>query len=196
MKKTRYPNYDVLTEQKEWDDHTRAIVLSRTEGVHSYRSLSLVEAEMLRAICAVLAGDDRANIIQFVLVHIDRTLSSPSAESERKASEPEAAELVHLGLKRLDHWCVSRHKRPFIDLTATDQHSIVLEMGEEKLALPPDYAFPQKALFNKLLSWTVESYYSHPTVWSEIGYGGPAYPRGYVRANIGQLDPWEARTDT
>ncbi|KQX56587.1 hypothetical protein ASD40_04085 [Paenibacillus sp. Root444D2] len=30
-------------------------------------------------------------------------------------------------------------------------------------------------------------------VWSEIGYAGPAYPRGYVRTQLGQLDPWEAQ---
>ncbi|WP_369127188.1 hypothetical protein [Paenibacillus antri] len=41
---------------------------------------------------------------------------------------------------------------------------------------------------------TLEAYYSHPAVWSEIGYGGPAYPRGYVRTQLGQLDPWEAHT--
>lgn len=83
--------------------------------------------------------------------------------------------------------------RPFIDLPEADQLSIVTAMSEEKLPLSDHLHFPQKALFLRLLSWTVESYYSHPTVWSEIGYGGPAYPRGYVRANIGQLDPWEAK---
>ncbi len=51
---------------------------------------------------------------------------------------------------------------------------------------------PQKALFHKLLQLSVEAYYSHPLVWSEIGFGGPAYPRGYIRADQGQLDPWEA----
>jgi hypothetical protein len=99
-------------------------------------------------------------------------------------------------MKRLDQWAMSHYLRPFIDLTETDQLSIITALSEEKLPLDGDSNFPQKAFFNRLLSWTVESYYSHPTVWSEIGYGGPAYPRGYVRANLGQLDPWEARSDT
>lgn len=37
--------------------------------------------------------------------------------------------------------------------------------------------------------------YPHPRVWSEIGYAGPAYPRGYVRTQLGQLDPWEAKAE-
>ncbi len=42
---------------------------------------------------------------------------------------------------------------------------------------------------------TAEAYYSHLVAWSEIGYGGPAYPRGYVRTQMGQLDPWEAQPE-
>jgi len=25
------------------------------------------------------------------------------------------------------------------------------------------------------------AFYSHPWAWNEIGYGGPAYPQGYMR---------------
>jgi hypothetical protein len=35
------------------------------------------------------------------------------------------------------------------------------------------------------------AYYSHPTSWSEIGFGGPANPRGYVRLSWNTRDAWE-----
>jgi hypothetical protein len=38
----------------------------------------------------------------------------------------------------------------------------------------------------------INAYYAHPTAWSEIGFGGPASPRGYVRLDAGRRDPWEA----
>ncbi len=38
----------------------------------------------------------------------------------------------------------------------------------------------------------VGAYYSHPTAWSELGFGGPASPRGYVRMDFDRRDPWEA----
>jgi hypothetical protein len=38
----------------------------------------------------------------------------------------------------------------------------------------------------------VLAYYAHPTAWSEIGWGGPASPRGYVRLGFDDRDPWEA----
>ena len=29
------------------------------------------------------------------------------------------------------------------------------------------------------------AFYSHPWAWNEIGFGGPAYPRGYMRLQPG-----------
>jgi hypothetical protein len=34
-------------------------------------------------------------------------------------------------------------------------------------------------------------FYSHPWAWNEIGFGGPAYPRGYARLGIGLREGWE-----
>jgi hypothetical protein len=39
----------------------------------------------------------------------------------------------------------------------------------------------------------VGTYYSHPYAWDEIGFGGPAYPRGYFALNHGAPEPWEPR---
>jgi hypothetical protein len=36
------------------------------------------------------------------------------------------------------------------------------------------------------------AYYAHPVAWNEIGFGGPASPRGYVRMALDRRDPWEA----
>ena len=44
----------------------------------------------------------------------------------------------------------------------------------------------------RLLPDIVKTYYSHPTAWNEIGWGGPASPRGYVRLGADRRDPWEA----
>ncbi len=37
------------------------------------------------------------------------------------------------------------------------------------------------------------AYYAHPYAWDEIGFGGPAYPRGYAALNNGAPEPWEPR---
>ena len=35
------------------------------------------------------------------------------------------------------------------------------------------------------------AFYAHPWAWNEIGFGGPAYPRGYARMGVGQSEAWE-----
>ena len=37
------------------------------------------------------------------------------------------------------------------------------------------------------------AFYSHPAAWAEIGFPGPAYPRGYKNAGVGKLEPFEVR---
>ena len=44
-----------------------------------------------------------------------------------------------------------------------------------------------------LLKTVVGFYYAHPKAWNEIGFGGPASPRGYVRLGFSERDPWEAK---
>jgi hypothetical protein len=35
------------------------------------------------------------------------------------------------------------------------------------------------------------AFYSHPQVWNEIGFPGPAYPRGYKHAGVDAREPFE-----
>ena len=42
-----------------------------------------------------------------------------------------------------------------------------------------------------LVQDVVGAYYAHPYAWDEIGFGGPAYPRGYMRLENGEPEPWE-----
>jgi hypothetical protein len=42
--------------------------------------------------------------------------------------------------------------------------------------------------------YVVQAFYSHPWAWNEIGFGGPAYPRGYGAfgsPDLGEKDSWE-----
>jgi hypothetical protein len=39
-----------------------------------------------------------------------------------------------------------------------------------------------------------QAFYAHPWSWNEIGFGGPAYPRGYAafgNPELGERESWE-----
>ncbi|MGG1516986.1 gluconate 2-dehydrogenase subunit 3 family protein [Paenibacillus oryzisoli] len=194
--KTHYPSFNVMDEEDEWDDHTQFIVNNRISASPLHQTLSDHEADMLSVICAILMNDNKPAVIRYVLHHIDHTLQSSPGEGQRKVGVPEEKTLIRQGLNSMDQCARDLNATSFLKLSPEDQRKLIeaISMG----TATPHTAWenvPQQPFFQKLMNMTIESYCSHPEVWSEIGYAGPAYPRGYVRTQIGILDPWEAKTE-
>lgn len=197
MEHSHYPSYQVMNEKDEWDDHTQQIVASRMEMDQIYDFFTSAQVELVWSICTIFLGDRRITVLHYVLRHLDTTLSQNKGEGQRKQGIPSAKLLVQDGLFRI----AETLQTEFPSSSESDNKLERLEQLIQQLsrneanpqALWRD--FPQKAFFEKMLMLSIESYYSHPQIWSEIGYGGPAYPRGYVRTQLGQLDPWEAQPE-
>ncbi|MFF2157848.1 gluconate 2-dehydrogenase subunit 3 family protein [Paenibacillus chitinolyticus] len=195
-KMPKYPSFDVMKEHNHWDPHTRSIVNSRMRRRREYRLLTRLEAEQLRSVCSLLVDDNRSEILTYVLEHIDETLYRQNEEGQRGPETPPQSELIRKGLEALETMSRGFHARPFQQLSPAEQKELLTNVAEVRLSLRGDWpAAVQKAFFIRLLTLTVEAYYSHPQIWSEIGYAGPAYPRGYIRADRGHLDPWEAKSE-
>lgn len=191
---SHYPEFNVMDEKEHWDEHTRGIVESRLIREKPYKTLSDVEAEVLRSVCSILADVYRGEVIQYALCHIDEVLASNNGESERKPGVPKQDALVRAGIAALQEASLRLHQQSFIGLDEREKRRMLASVcGNQAEPVDVWKPVPQREWFSKVLKLTLESVYSHPVVWSEIGYAGPAYPRGYVRTGVGQLDPWEAR---
>ncbi|MGE5529836.1 MAG: gluconate 2-dehydrogenase subunit 3 family protein [Patescibacteria group bacterium] len=190
-----YPGYDVMREAGAWDDHTREIVEKRL-APEPTRFLSRDEAATLGALAAALLDDERAPLLKYVVSEIDGRLASGLGESQRKTGVPPQADLVRRGLQAIEATSSNERGRGFRHLTPAERQDLLSRVERGELPGTGSWqGLPQQDLFKKLLDLAVESYYSHPAVWSEIGHGGPAYPRGYVRAELDLTDPWEARRE-
>ncbi|HEX7057893.1 MAG TPA: gluconate 2-dehydrogenase subunit 3 family protein [Bacilli bacterium] len=189
---SRYPGYDVLKEQTEWDDHTRSIVVGRTEPA-PLKALTQEEVDTLRHLCPLFVDDYRAEVIDYVIRHVDETITSKTGESERKLNVPKAAELIRGGLQRIEEDALTLWHKRLAGLTVSERAEMIQKLLHNQGNASVWEQFPQAEWAQKILRLTVEAYCSHPIVWSEMGYGGPAYPRGYVRMEIGITDPWEAK---
>lgn len=193
---TRYPGFDILKEKDEWDPHTREIVLKRLGPFPEPEFLREDEVEMIKVIAGHLVYDNRGENMDYVVHHLDQTLASDIGENQRKPEAPKAKDLIRWGLRYIEDLAQTEHKTKFLELDAGKQYEIIASLQTGKARQIPEWnRVPQKELFKKLVTEVVSAYYSHPTVWSEIGYGGPAYPRGYVRVGHGLTDPWEAKRD-
>lgn len=193
---TRYPSFNVLDEKDAWDDHTQQIVTSRSHSIVKYQFLNEREVEILRCLCSLLVDDSLPDSLEFIISHIDQTLYSSPGEGQRKVGVPAAPELIRQGLEAMEKSSQHIYSISFAELEIENQKKMINDISEDKAESSAIWnGVPQKALFEKLMRLTVEAYCSHPQVWSDIGYAGPAYPRGYVRTQLGQLDPWEANTE-
>jgi hypothetical protein len=110
---------------------------------------------------------------------------------------PSDADAWTWGLEGLDQTALALRESRFAALDASGQDSVLEAIrrgdppGEVWRRLPARRWW----VFIALRQITA-IYYAHPYAWDEIGFGGPAYPRGYFALNFGAPEPWEAREAT
>lgn len=193
---THYPDYDVLRYLDEWDSHTKEIVRRRMGPFKEPVFFSDWEVNALIAVICNIVYDNRQEIVEWIIHHLDMKMTSEIGEGERKKGIPPEKILIREGINAINHVARLRYDKNFTELDETKQFQILADLQLGKANHIPEWCrIPQKDLFKKLSSEIVDAYYSHPAIWSEIGYGGPAYPRGYYRIEFGLTDPWEAKRD-
>jgi hypothetical protein len=189
------PDFDVLSEKEEWDKETREVVMSRVSAPPAALVLRQHEVDALVALFSVLLGDDRMPILQFVIDHFDTEMRIHIGESQRKLGMPPFPVLVHKGIDALNGYAIAQHNQAFAQLTPQTRWDLVNSLLTNPVPFQmEDKEVQSKDFLSRIHTEAVSAYYSHPTVWSEIGYAGPAYPRGYVRVERGLRDPWEAKS--
>jgi hypothetical protein len=98
-----------------------------------------------------------------------------------------------LGLKALNAEARAAYGGDFCDLKDGLQDALLARMRNGDLTSPEWSGMSPRDFFTRRMARDlVLAYYAHPTAWSEIGWGGPASPRGYVRLDFNERDPWEA----
>jgi hypothetical protein len=192
-----YPDYDVLDkwDTPSWDEQTREVVHKRLNEVPERAFLDEKEWTALQAICErLIPQPDRPDDPVPIAPFIDQKLQRNQGNGYRYEDMPPMRQAWRQGLAGMDSESLERHSVLFAELDPRQQDELLsrLQRGEVTTGawqgLPPAKFFEQT-----LLKTVVGIYYSHPSAWSEIGYGGPASPRGYVRLGLDQRDPWEAK---
>jgi Gluconate 2-dehydrogenase subunit 3 len=191
----RYPGYDVLAKRNtpSWNEKTRQVIDQRLAVPREPRFLPADEFATLAAIADRITPQpaDREPIPVAALVD-DRLLRDQS-DGYRHAGMPREREAWRRGLRAIDAEARAAHGCAFRDLLHHEQDAL-LRLVESGAAHDAAWGgMPPQAFFKtRLLSDIVHAYYCWPAAWNEIGWGGPASPRGYVRLGYDRRDPWEA----
>jgi len=194
--KTPFPDYDVLEkwDSPSWNDQTREAVRQRLDEVPPRRFLSEEQWSLLEATVARLVPQpERAEPVPIV-PWIDDMLHKNETPGYRYADMPPMREAWCRGLDAIAAEARQRHGQGFEQLSPEQQDELLGHVQHNRVDKQIWGDLPAGGFFlHHLLKQTVGIYYSHPDAWSEIGYGGPASPRGYARLGPDERDPWEAR---
>ncbi len=192
---SRYPGYDVLAkwDTPSWNEPTRRVIARRLAIRDEPQFFSWGEWATLQAICARIVPQPAGRPAIPVAGLVDHKLQSGHGDGYRDARLPDLREAWRCGLKALDAEAARAHGRSFCRLEPEQQDALLRQAEAGKLSHPAWSGMPPHLFFKAcLLRDIVQAYYAHPTAWSEIGFGGPASPRGYVRMGFDRRDPWEA----
>lgn len=195
--RTPYPHYDVLEKRDSpsWNEATRKVVDDRLYNVPPRRFFSEAEFALLRSLADTVLPQPERNETNRIPVEafIDEMLHLNRTGGTRYADTLAMRETWRRGLAAIEQEAEYRFKRRFAELSNNEKHSLFDAMDAGEI----DEAFwmgvhPSRFFRHVLLKEAVKVYYAHPLAWNEIGFGGPAAPRGYVRLGPDERDPWEA----
>ena len=184
--KGRFPGFDVLDEVERWDDVTAGVVLARLDPQPEITFFTPAETATATALFdRLLAQDDEPRVP--VLQLVDRRLSAGETDGWRYEDMPEDGEAWRRTLAALDDDARGRHGLGFHQLAAGQQRDLIRNVQ----AHDSWHGLPSKRVWSLWTRYSSTAFYSHPWAWNEIGFGGPAYPRGYKALGVGKRENWE-----
>jgi hypothetical protein len=163
----RYPDYDVLANAEHWDEVTRNVVVRRAEQDPTMRFFDAREQRTL------------------VLEMVDAKLAAGELDGFRHHDMPEDPQAWRLVAAGLDEAAGGS----FAELDPDEARRVVTRFAAGELRKGVWEGLSCAKAWQVVMRGVLSAFYSHPWAWNEIGYGGPAYPRGYMRLGEGQREP-------
>ena len=192
-----YPGFSTLSQQHSWDEATRRTVLQRMTHTREIRFFTSQEIPIITAVFDhVLPQSDRDPQYRIPIVPmVDERLYTNRIDGYRYEEMPPDQEAYRLGIAAIDEMARSIHDAPFVELVPLRQDELLRTLHDAKpqAAHSTWERMPVHRFWMLLVQDAAQVYYAHPYAWDEIGFGGPAYPRAYMRLERGEAEPWEVK---
>ena len=193
--RSRYPGYDVLSKRQgpSWNEQTRKVIERRLSIGSKPRFFIAPEFETVVAIANRIVPQPTDRPLIPVTALVDDKLYREVSDGYRPATMPKQGDAWRLGLKALEAESEAAYRERFLRVSELGQDILLRKMESSELKSPEWGSLRPNDFFKKRMARDIVlAYYAHPTAWSEIGWGGPASPRGYVRLDFNERDSWEA----
>lgn len=189
----RFPGFDVMAQQKHWDTATRSAIQARLHGQPAVRFFTQVEEATAKCLLDRLMGqraepgDETVDLVRMV----DARLAENQTDGWHYDTMPRDSDAWRATLEAINEDAHDRYGRDFAECGIDEQ----CELLEAVRTWDSDrwHDLPPAQVWSLWTRYAATAFYSHPAVWNEIGFGGPAYPRGYKSIGIDKREPYEVR---
>jgi hypothetical protein len=185
---SRFPGFGVLAQARHWDEVTAGVVMARLTPPEVLKFFTEPEAACAAALLHQITGQDGESKIP-VLQMIDARLAAGETDGWRHEDMPEDGQAWRQSLSHLDADAFSRCGTTFADAPGVEQMAVLQSVRD--LNSGDWHGLPAAHVWSLWTRYACTAFYSHPDAWAEIGFPGPAYPRGYKNAGVGKLEPFE-----
>jgi hypothetical protein len=187
-RQSRFPGFDVLAQRRHWDQVTAGVVLSRLGPPPPIRFFTPGEEAIARPLLDLLL-DQRTEPRVPVLEMIDSRLAENSTDGWRYVDLPEDGQAWRDTLAALDNDARDGHGSGFAECSDDTRRALI--QAVQDLGAGSWRGLPADRVWSLWTRYACTAFYSHPWAWNEIGFSGPAYPRGYKNVGVGRREPWE-----
>jgi hypothetical protein len=184
----RFPGFEVLSQARHWDQVTADVVLARIGPPPALKFFTAAQEACAAALLDQITGQNEEPRVP-VLQMIDARLAAEETDGWRYADMPEDGQAWRDTLSYLDADAALRCGTTFADATAVDQMALlqaVQDLGSDEW-----HGLPAAHVWSLWTRYACTAFYAHPSAWNEIGFPGPAYPRGYKNTGVGKREPFE-----
>ena len=186
----RFPGFDVLDQADRWDDATAGVVLARLTLPSMLSFFTPYEVGVARPMLDLLLGQDSEPRVPIVPL-IDARLASGETDGWHYEDLPEDGRAWRESLAHLDEDARARHDTGYANLTVAQQSRLLDHVHNLSQDGDEWHGASAKHIWSLWTRYACTAFYSHPWAWNEIGFSGPAYPRGYLNPGINAREKWE-----
>jgi hypothetical protein len=181
----------VLDQIDAWDHVTAGVILARLAMPGELAFFTPHEVGIAGPVLDLLLGQDSDPRVP-VLAMIDERLATGETDGWHYDDMPEDAEAWRQSLAWLDEDARAVHRgRGFADLVRTEQAVRLQTVQDCSEDGEKWHDWQAKHVWSLWTRYASTAFYSHPWAWNEIGFPGPAYPRGYLNPGVNSREKWE-----
>ena len=191
----RFADYDVLAgrDTPSWNARTRAVIEERLALRVPDGVLTPTQLATLRAVIDRLCPDPAGRPTTTTLAMIVHKIAADARDGYRHHRLPRTGECWRRGLDAIEAEAQARHGAAFAALSDDEADNLLRLVSQGEMRASEWNDLPAMLFWHwRLVPDCVAAHWAQPSLWSAMGFGGPAAPRGYVRTGIDRRDPWEA----